>query len=306
MRATNGFGNRLLAVVLLFALLIYPLDGNLQNMNEAQAATHTIWINKWENGQIVQDSLSIDFDNHSMIFSDGYGPAIKLNGGTLGVHNSGGAIYVGNGGVVNVYGGNVGYTSAQYGGGIYVDQGGTVNLLNCSVVGNTAQDGGGIYVADGGICRMYGGEIYENSVSGTGDGVYVSDSGKVHLLGPTYTGEIDPYDSTNLRHPNGLYLNGGANANNTLVLDGNVTGIMHIKTSDLRRDSAITTGYPTYNTDAPSTHFISDDSTCPCVVRNASGEAILSNTNADQTPPARPYPSRSLQMKREISQRRKW
>ncbi|MCR4797663.1 MAG: cache domain-containing protein [Lachnospiraceae bacterium] len=102
--------------------------------------------------------------------------------------------------------------------------------------------------------------------------------------------------------PKSVYLDGDSSSGNSIVVDGVCDGVdsifaantkykIRVKLADARRGSAITTGYATYNTDAPSLHFASDDTAYPYVVRSASNEAILSNVNEDQTPAPTPEPA---------------
>ena len=84
-----------------------------------------------------------------------------------------------------------GTTSSDSGSGVYVGAGGTLNLYEGQITGNKGQEnentdrcGGGVYVS-GGTFNMYGGAITENTAS-YGGGVYVK-SGTFNMNGGTIT-----------------------------------------------------------------------------------------------------------------------
>lgn len=105
----------------------------------------------------------------------------------------GGAICVGNGSVVTLYGGLIEGNESKYGGGIWVN--GTFNLgtatkaSNAVISGNFANYGGGVYVFNGSTnstFNMYGGEISDNTATGHCGGVYVRKT--FNMYGGTISG----------------------------------------------------------------------------------------------------------------------
>ena len=114
----------------------------------------------------------------------------KGNGQVMCDGNShGSGVYV-NGGILNLYSGQIANSKGQtgtdynqYGGGVYVN-GGTFNMYGGVITGNSANYGGGVYVKSG-TFNMNGGTIENNTSSGGygtlsfgGAGVYVEASGK--------------------------------------------------------------------------------------------------------------------------------
>jgi hypothetical protein len=78
-------------------------------------------------------------------------------------------------------------------GGVYVNDG-TFTMNGGEIYGNTASDsGGGVYVSNYGTFTMNGGEIYGNTALDSGGGVYVSNYGTFTKTGGNITG----YDSYN-------------------------------------------------------------------------------------------------------------
>ena len=131
--------------------------------------------------------------------------------------SNGSGVYV-NGGILNLYSGQItqsyGQTDAQsnkYGGGVYVNNG-TFNMYGGAITGNSANYGGGVYVKSG-TFTMDGGDITGNTSSGGygnlsfgGAGVYVEKSGNFIMKNAaSVTKNTIGYGSTG----GSVYVNGG-------------------------------------------------------------------------------------------------
>ena len=132
--------------------------------------------------------------------------------------SNGSGVYV-NGGILNLYSGQItesygqkgtgSNSSNKYGGGVYVNNGGTFNMYGGAITGNHANYGGGVYVKSG-TFNMYGGDITRNSASyGGGAGVYVEKNGNFIMKNTaSVTGNTIGYGST-AGYGGGVYVNGG-------------------------------------------------------------------------------------------------
>ena len=133
--------------------------------------------------------------------------------------SNGSGVYV-NGGILNLYGGQItksygqkGTDSNKYGGGVYVSNNGTFTMNGGTITNNKADIGGGVYV-NGGTFTMNGGTISNNTSSGGygklsfgGAGVYVEKSGNFIMNNTaSVTGNTIGYGSTGGA---GVYVNGG-------------------------------------------------------------------------------------------------
>ncbi len=103
-----------------------------------------------------------------------------INGGSIGIENSGNSAYNGGGaylagGTLRISGGSVAYNIATNdGGGAYV-AGGNVNVTGGNIENNTAsQNGGGIYVQDGNYTQVGGNVSNNTATNGKGGGVFAS------------------------------------------------------------------------------------------------------------------------------------
>lgn len=103
-----------------------------------------------------------------------------INGGSIGIENSGNSAYNGGGaylagGTLRISGGSVAYNIATNdGGGAYV-AGGNVNVTGGYIQYNTAaQSGGGIYVQDGNYTQVGGNVSNNTAINGKGGGVFAS------------------------------------------------------------------------------------------------------------------------------------
>ena len=125
--------------------------------------------------------------------------------------SNGSGVYV-NGGILNLYSGQItkseGQTDAKsnkYGGGVYVKSG-NFNMYGGSITGNSANYGGGVYV-NSGTFTMDGGDITRNSASYVGGaGVYVEKNGNFIMNNDArVTENTIGYGSTG----GSVYVNGG-------------------------------------------------------------------------------------------------
>ena len=124
--------------------------------------------------------------------------------------SNGSGVYV-NGGILNLYSGQItkseGQTDAKsnkYGGGVYVNSG-NFNMYGGSITGNSANYGGGVYVKSG-TFTMDGGDITRNSASYVGAGVYVEKNGNFIMNNDArVTENTIGYGSTG----GSVYVNGG-------------------------------------------------------------------------------------------------
>ncbi|WP_302645760.1 S-layer homology domain-containing protein [uncultured Dysosmobacter sp.] len=132
------------------------------------------------------------------------------NGQIIGGSNGSG-VYV-NGGILNLYSGQItksegqtGAKSNKYGGGVYVNSG-NFNMYGGSITGNSANYGGGVYV-NSGTFTMDGGDITRNSASYVGGaGVYVEKNGNFIMNNDArVTENTIGYGSTG----GSVYVNGG-------------------------------------------------------------------------------------------------
>ena len=132
------------------------------------------------------------------------------NGQIIGGSNGSG-VYV-NGGILNLYSGQItksegqtGAKSNKYGGGVYVNSG-NFNMYGGSITGNSANYGGGVYVKSG-TFTMDGGDITRNSASYVGGaGVYVEKNGNFIMNNDArVTENTIGYGSTG----GSVYVNGG-------------------------------------------------------------------------------------------------
>jgi len=95
---------------------------------------------------------------------------------------NGGAIYIENGSVLNMYDGAkiIDSTSGGSGGGIFVNTTGTFNMYGGEISGHTSGSyGGGIRVS--GTMYMYGGTISNNKAASYAGGIYIN-NGKLYIL----------------------------------------------------------------------------------------------------------------------------
>ena len=137
-------------------------------------------------------------------------------------NDNGSGVYV-NGGILNLYSGQITQSYGQkgtgsnesnkYGGGVYVNNGGTFNMYGGTITKNDANYGGGVYVKSG-TFNMYGGTIENNTgsmgynkLSFGGAGVYVEASGNFIMNNDaSVTENTIGYGSTGGA---GVYVNGG-------------------------------------------------------------------------------------------------
>ena len=141
------------------------------------------------------------------------------NGQIMCDSSNGSGVYV-NGGILNLYSGQITKSEGQkgtdynkYGGGVYVNNGGTFNMYGGVITRNSADYGGGVYVKSG-TFNMYGGTITKNTSSGGygtlgfgGAGVYVEASGNFIMNNDaSVTENTIGYGSTGGA---GVYVNGG-------------------------------------------------------------------------------------------------
>ena len=133
--------------------------------------------------------------------------------------SNGSGVYV-NGGILNLYGGQITKSYGQkdaksnkYGGGVYVNNGGTFNMYGGAITGNKADIGGGVYVKSG-TFTMNGGTIKNNTssmgygeLSFGGAGVYVEKSGNFIMKNAASVTQNEiGYGSTGGA---GVFVNGG-------------------------------------------------------------------------------------------------
>ena len=116
---------------------------------------------------------------------------IKITGGSS--SKLGGAIVVGDKGILNIHDGEISGNTVTggNGGAIYIKSGGTVNIYGGTITNNHVYsgNGGAIYVAAGATLNLYGGKISGNTASGLGGGIYVEKGGELNVQGnPVVTG----------------------------------------------------------------------------------------------------------------------
>ena len=131
---------------------------------------------------------------------------IKITGGSS--SKLGGAIVVGDKGILNIHDGEISGNSVTggNGGAIYIKSGGTVNIYGGTIADNHVYsgNGGAIYVEAGGTLNLYGGTITGNTASGLGGGIYVEKGGTLKIQGaPVVTGNTAGGKDSN------VYLAGG-------------------------------------------------------------------------------------------------
>ena len=131
---------------------------------------------------------------------------IKVTGGSS--SKLGGAIVVGDKGILNIHDGEISGNSVTGGdgGAIYIKSGGVVNIYGGTIQDNHVYsgDGGAIYVEAGGTLNLYGGTITGNTASGFGGGIYVEKGGTLNIQGaPVVTGNTAGGKDSN------VYLAGG-------------------------------------------------------------------------------------------------
>ena len=120
----------------------------------------------------------------------------KVTGGT---NSTGSAFNVGRTTTLNWYGGTItGNTNTSLG-TVYIQKatsagkGGTFNMYDGEISGNKVKNGiiygaGGDEGYVGSQINIYGGEIKNNTATGSGAGIYVTGRGKVHIENATFTG----------------------------------------------------------------------------------------------------------------------
>ena len=135
-------------------------------------------------------------------------------------NDNGSGVYV-NGGILNLYSGQIANSRGQtgtgsnksnkYGGGVYVNNG-TFNMYGGVITGNSANYGGGVYVKSG-TFNMNGGTIKNNTSSGGygklsfgGAGVYMESGNFIMKNAASVTANTIGYGSTGGA---GVYVNGG-------------------------------------------------------------------------------------------------
>ena len=136
--------------------------------------------------------------------------------------SNGSGVYV-NGGILNLYGGQItksygqkGTDSNKYGGGVYVSNNGTFTMNGGTITNNKADIGGGVYV-NGGTFKMHNNASVtgNTATNGTlnGAGVYVSGSGNDTFTmndNASVTGNTAKGDKTGDNgHGGGVYVDSG-------------------------------------------------------------------------------------------------
>ena len=136
--------------------------------------------------------------------------------------SNGSGVYV-NGGILNLYGGQItksygqkGTDSNKYGGGVYVSNNGTFTMNGGTITNNKADIGGGVYV-NGGTFKMHNNASVtgNTATNGTlnGAGVYVSGSGNDTFTmndNASVTGNTAKGDKTGANgHGGGVYVDSG-------------------------------------------------------------------------------------------------
>ena len=126
---------------------------------------------------------------------------------------------------INMYGGeisgnrNTSENEDEGGGGVYVGQGNQFHMYGGTIKNNSAKNGGGVRIAAAGTTygsgtfTMSGGEISGNTASGKGGGVYVG--GWINV-----SGSVEIYNNTVNGNPNNVYLPGGK----TITIMGELLG----------------------------------------------------------------------------------
>ena len=135
---------------------------------------------------------------------------IKITGGSS--SKLGGAIVVGDKGILNIHDGEISGNSVTGGdgGAIYIKSGGTVNIYGGTIKNNHVYSGSGgaIYVEEGGTLNLYGGTITGNTASGFGGGIYVEAGGTLKIQGaPVVTGNAAGSKDSNVYLAGGQILN---------------------------------------------------------------------------------------------------
>ena len=127
------------------------------------------------------------------VFTIGTGGTLTLgeNITLTGINNNdtGGAVYITDGGNVTMESGSeITRSTASLGGGVYVN-GGTFTMESGSeITGSTASLGGGVYVSTGGTFTMSGGTIGKNDATNGGGDVYM-DGGTFTISGGKILGQ---------------------------------------------------------------------------------------------------------------------
>ena len=196
---------------------------------------------------------------------------IKITGGSS--SKLGGAIVVGDKGILNIHDGEISGNSVTGGdgGAIYIKSGGVVNIYGGTIKNNHVYSGSGgaIYVENGGTLNLYGGTITDNTASGFGGGIYVEKGGTLNIQGaPVVTGNTAGGKDSN------VYLAGGQ------ILTADKLGAdakIGISVEALSYPALFATSTADY-----SAHFIPDDADT-FVLRTDGGLALAAKPSATRS-----------------------
>ena len=190
----------------------------------------------------------------------------------------GGAIFVKNGGTLNLYGGQISNnkttnsSSGSFGGAVYMSGNGTVNLHGTDFTGNsTGGSGGAVYFDGDGTLNLCGGTITSNTAVTKGGGICAGSNTVLNISGGKVWGNIADGSSDNI-----------------CLADGNIISLGNLKSDTV---IGIMTEYKTYPlifSDASdkdlSEHFFADDAKNAHVAFNSEKKLELARGSEDQHP----------------------
>ena len=169
---------KFLIVSLSFLFVAASVLGGLSNFRNFNNITSNNGSNnnsQNQEGNIVNPEKPNDYDG--MVY---YASEDEETGASAAPRDiKGGAVYVGNGTVVEMSGGFVQNHEGYYGGAVYVANGGTFKMSGGTIEYNYSKFGGAIYVEKGGICEITGGNIIKNKSENAA--IYAEDGSNVSI-----------------------------------------------------------------------------------------------------------------------------
>ena len=109
---------------------------------------------------------------------------VKVTGGYItGGSNKGGGINAKSASTIDLRNGTItGNTAGDTGGGVWLFDGGTLNMSGGKILKNKSQKGGGIFI-NGGTCNLSGGEVSQNTATADGGGIYQGNTSVLNMTG---------------------------------------------------------------------------------------------------------------------------
>ena len=117
-----------------------------------------------DGGEVCNNSVGVLLpDNGTLIMNNG---VIKNNNNLRG---GGGGVFIHDGSLFTMTGGNITGNYAIVGGGVFVNANGSFIITGGTITGNNAEEGGGVAVNEGGNFDQSGGTIYGNTATNGAD-----------------------------------------------------------------------------------------------------------------------------------------